>query len=137
MRNKALLLVACLIMLAGGLSGEAKDGSVPWPVTTPTGEVEALPFWVDPVLCAFNCGSDNCDFDGTFLGAICSGGEVLHYYWMCVLSSGWNPLTPCECDTVIEHTGIPCTPGDPIPEAVLHPGHSGNRTDPEETINEL
>jgi len=123
--RKALMAVGLILLI--GLAGVAKDGSAPWPVGMPPGETEALPFWVGSVLCAFACGSGNCDFNGTFIGATCTGGEVLHYYWMCVLTSGWNPFDPpCECDTVIEYTGIPCTPGNPIPEAAPSPGHSGN-----------
>jgi hypothetical protein len=125
MRGTVLALGLVLVL---GLIGAAGDGSVTWralddgSVAWPTGEqvdrdgAEAA----SPITCAIACSvlyyAVGCDIPGTQLDCVCSGGQVCCLYYRCLENPWWMFWKPCYCGTEMECTGIPCTPGQPIPE---------------------
>jgi hypothetical protein len=113
MRSTALAFGLVLVL---GLIGAAEDGSVAWP-TEERGVGDVAPEAMDVVLCAILCGAGGCDIPGTQLDCTCSGGRVCCLYYRCLQSPWWKFWEPCYCGTEIECTGIPCTPGQPIPES--------------------
>jgi hypothetical protein len=131
MRRAALGLV---LMLSIGLltvvgncaviAQSSADGSVAWPAAAKAepGDIEAA----SPITCAVACSilfyPVGCTIPGTQLDCVCTGGHVCCSYYRCLESPWWKFWQPCYCGVEIECTGIPCTPGQPIPESAPTPG---------------
>ena len=116
MRSIAVLTVVSLL-LAGGILAHADDGSAPWPgnmsgglSSDPQPQMES-----DVIGCAAICLAGNCT-ETRLIECACSGGQVKCRYYGCVSNPWWMIWWPCDCEYYIVSTGLPCTPGDPVPE---------------------
>ncbi len=99
-----------LVAPATGPWSIADDGSVPYPVDAEATSI-LCPIWAVALCCLIS----GCEYyPGTFLGCWCTAeGWVACMYYRCF--DLWYPPC-CYCGHEIVYPGIPCTPGDPVPQ---------------------